>query len=289
MLNFAIAIWVVAEASRRFGEGRVVYAAAALLSVPLFYGLIVGQFTAFYVLFLFLSIRDFATGREGRAGVWLGLLVIKPQLAVGYGLALLVKCRWRALAGFVGSAAVLGAASLAILGRSGVEAFGASWRLFSGFRAVHPSVYPPEFANWHGLLVNLLPRAGERDGYLLTLALSLATMSAVPVIWRGPWRPNGPRFAAQMLATTAVTLLASFHGYIHGAALLVPPALAAMAEQATPIGMRRALAIGYVGVTFVFAVTGSLVLASMLATAAMAALVLAALPHHASGEGVVMS
>jgi hypothetical protein len=252
LISVTTAGYVVMSMSRSLGSARHQIALIAFLSVPLAYGIVVGQFTAFYLLFFSISYRNFQQGRELRAGAWLGLLLVKPQLVVAPVLVLLYKRRFSALLGVMAVGAILGASSLVILGGNGVKAFTTSWQYFSGFRAVHPSVYPPEFANWHGLLVNVLPDAAESTGYFWTTLLSILTFATLPIIWRDAWNPADQWFSIRLLATMAATLLGSYHGYIHGVALLLVPGLAAVMQPSTPRIVGWALRGGVLGTAMLF-------------------------------------
>ena len=57
------------------------------------------------------------------AGVLIGLLAIKPHLAVLFPLALLAERQWRAIAAAAGTAALFAAASVAVLGSGTLSAF----------------------------------------------------------------------------------------------------------------------------------------------------------------------
>jgi hypothetical protein len=247
LLSASAAGYAVWTLTRPLGRDRVRVALIALLSVPLAYGIVVGQFTAFYVLFLLLAYRRLQQGQDFRAGIWLGLLLVKPQLIVAPVLVLLYKRRCGALFGVLAVGVILGVSSFVVLGRDGAAALLASWHYFSGFRAVHPSVYPPEFANWHGLLVVLLPELGESAGFLWTTALSILTFATLPIIWRGTWEPADRRFGTRFLATVVASLLGSYHGYIHGLALLIVPGLAAAAQPSVPRVVGWALRLGVLG------------------------------------------
>jgi hypothetical protein len=76
-----------------------------------------------------------------------------------------------------------------------------------------------------------LPHLKEVVGLAATLFLSALTVASLPVIWRGKWNPAGERFATQMLATMIITMLVGFDVHIHGAVLLIIPAIAVFSQH----------------------------------------------------------
>lgn len=102
------------------GRLRVVLLVAAIAWLPVIYGLQLGQpgfLVALGVAGSYLLLR---ADRPFWAGLALGALVFKPQLAFLLPLALLAARRDRAFAGSVAALGVLGLASAAALGASGV-------------------------------------------------------------------------------------------------------------------------------------------------------------------------
>src|SRR5579864_4649417 len=88
------------------GRVRVIFLAAALGWLPVIYGLQLGQPGLFVALGVAASYALMRAGRQWWAGVVLGVLVLKPQLAFLVPVALLISGRYRA---FAGSVAALGA------------------------------------------------------------------------------------------------------------------------------------------------------------------------------------
>ena len=104
------------------GPWRLVHLAAAVGWLPVIYGLQLGQ----PALFVALGVAACFALLEGRrpfwAGVAVGALVLKPQLAFLVPAALLVTGRTRAFWGSVVAFGALGAASAIALGPSGIAA-----------------------------------------------------------------------------------------------------------------------------------------------------------------------
>jgi hypothetical protein len=112
------AVWLLAAPGR--GRVRVLFLIAAVGWLPVIYGLQLGQ-PALLVAAAVASSYALLRGRsEWAAGAVLGLLVLKPQLALLVPAALLVTGRWRAFAASAIALGVLGAASAIALGPRGI-------------------------------------------------------------------------------------------------------------------------------------------------------------------------
>lgn len=234
LLNLVVALLVVGGWAGRAGARRLALPvgllALAFYAVPdtLFFG----QPSILGLLAIDRGQRAFAQGRDFRAGLWTGLLLIKPQYAAFLVLVLLGKRRWRAVAGVAAVALFLAGSSLLLLGRDGFPAYAAAVLDLARFRVAEPLIAPTLMISWRGVLLNLLPAATPDGlGVALALALSAATALALWPLWRGPWAAGEPRFDRQLLATMLVTMLASYHNHAHGATLLVAPALAVLAGR----------------------------------------------------------
>src|SRR5438445_2249950 len=83
-------------------------AAAVLAAVPVATALYMGQVALLLAIPVAEMLVSFRAGRDFRAGVWLAVLLIKPQYALVFGLLILWKKRYQALAGLaVGALALL--------------------------------------------------------------------------------------------------------------------------------------------------------------------------------------
>jgi glycosyl transferase family 87 len=194
-------------------------------SYPVMMALFVGQVVSILLVCVLLAFVDFEDGREFRGGFWLGLLALKPQYASCLALVILLKRRWAALGGISLGVSVVLAASLIAGGLSGVVSYGrelvTSYPSFAGSIGVDPRGQ----LSWRSFISMTLPGLGPGWSLALVVALSLLTIIALPVIWRGPWNPQSVDFAMQFLATMAVTLLVAYQSQPHGAALLLIPGI----------------------------------------------------------------
>jgi hypothetical protein len=113
--------WYLAAPAR--GPVRLIHLAAALGWLPVIYGLQLGQPALFVALGIAGSYWLLRTDRPFLAGLALGALVLKPQLAFLVPAALLLSGRMRAFWGSVLALGVLTAASAIALGPSGISEY----------------------------------------------------------------------------------------------------------------------------------------------------------------------
>ncbi len=202
---------------------------APVVYFPAAYNLIVGQLAIVMAFGLHRFLKEARAGRELAAGMWLALLLIKPQFALVPLVVLIGLRRWRILAGFTTVGFAMAGSTLALVGAAGVGECLAILRSFSGFRLAPAVVDPWDMINIRGLLLGLPEDwVSEGTGASLTIAISLVLIASLRGLWRSGWDAADPRFDRKMLATMIVAMLTAYHNHVHGAALLVPVMLAVL-------------------------------------------------------------
>jgi hypothetical protein len=122
VLVVALALtWLLASPGR--GRSRVLYFVGAIGWLPVIYGLQLGQPGMLIALGVGACYALLQRDREVAAGAVLGVMVLKPQLAILVPAALLVTGRWRAFAAATVVLAILVALSALALGGEGVAAY----------------------------------------------------------------------------------------------------------------------------------------------------------------------
>ncbi len=280
-LGLALAVAVRRGMVARWPDAGWGLIASTVLSFPVVAALIFGQLTMPFFYGFYRAYRSLEEGREFRAGLWSGALYLKPQYAVFMALVFLLKRRWRAFGGLALAGVMVLLGSLAIVGPGGFRDWYGTLREMSGFRDVAPIVGPGWMINWRGLLTTFLPDdISDQAGQALTLSFSALTIMVLPLVWRGEWNPRGERFALQMLATTIIMMMASYHNHIHSASLLLIPGLAVAGQKVRPRYLGTILTTGLYAPLPLYFARASMISVSLL----LIALMLAALGTIVYGE-----
>jgi hypothetical protein len=116
-------VWTWYLAAPGTGRPRLIHVAAALGWLPVIYGLQLGQPGLFVTLGVAGCYALLRADRPVWAGVALGALVLKPQLAFLIPAALLVSGRYRAFGGSVLAIGLLALAAVLVVGPGGVSAY----------------------------------------------------------------------------------------------------------------------------------------------------------------------
>ena len=276
--NIALALFVFRRLALSFcPASRWPVTLVLLSSFPLMMALFVGQVIVLLLVCVMQAVTEFERGREFRAGLWTGLLVLKPQYAFCLVLVFLFKRRTHALAGFASGAALIGLASFAAGGLGGLIGYAkmlvTDYPAYAGGTAINPH----GMIGWRAIVLSFLPHLSTHASLALVAALSMLTMASLPLIWHGPWNPRSDRFTTQLAATFAVTLLVAYHSQPHGAALLLVPCALVVARGAGHPSIRHLLVAAvslapFLGLVSALAV-GNLSWVSMAISAVLIALV----------------
>ncbi len=166
--------------------------------------------------------------RQGRAfvaGLCLGLALFKFQLVLPFVLVLLLRRQWRAVAGFAGTACVLLLISAAVVGWSGVLAY-PGFVLRLNRAGAQAGIDPRDMPNLRGLVAGSLRFEGL-PAALLIITLSIALAALAAHWWRAQTEPADPRhqFVLGFSLCLTVTIIASYHLFVHDLSLLILPLL----------------------------------------------------------------
>jgi hypothetical protein len=187
--------------------------ALSLTFVPLFVGVGLGQNTGISLLLIAGAWRLLHDDRDVAAGVALGLLLFKPQLAIPILAFVAVSSRWRA----IGTATLVGAATWAV----NAVILGAGWvsTWLDGLSAFGEIDRASNAANTVSLLgIADTVADGATAAKVLAVALDLAIVVAVALLWRRRGRDDVS--GAMAVAVPAAVLLAP-HALYYDAGLVV--------------------------------------------------------------------
>lgn len=194
----------------------------ALLFYPTIMSFLFGQNSVFTLLLLTLWLTLLRRGRDLLAGIALGLLLFKPQLALGPVLIMVAQARIRVLLG-----ALLGASAWLTLGLLHVPGAMNSYSQLAPqlFQLIGSRGYPAwGLESLYGFAVLLLVDVdlawGRAFGYMLTAVGALCIVLG----WRGVrWEPGTRAWDLRMAATIALSLVTSPHLYHYDAMLMLLP------------------------------------------------------------------
>lgn len=198
-----------------------------LASYPVVLTLYVGQIQlllAWCVAECYLAFRN---GKEFRAGIWLGCLLIKPQYGIFLGLLLLWKQRWAAVGGAAVAGGVWFGGSWLVAGSQALVAYPSASGGMAQFRGDDPTL----MINWRSIILEVYPTIYGPSGTKLAMALVGLTACALAWVWRGSWNPRSADFPVKILVTLLGTLIASFHSHPYGAVIIALPLVAVLLGQ----------------------------------------------------------
>lgn len=197
-----------------------------LVSFPVAVSLIVSQPQLLLACAIAECYRSLRGERDFYAGLWLALLLFKPQYGILIGLLLIWKRRWAAIAGVIVGGIVVVGGSVLVAGVPTLMEYPTAFTDMAKFRALDAA----HMINWRSLVLELRPGIGEREGMMLTQILAFITVFFTALAWRGTWLPRDSRFPARFTLLLLATLLANHHSFNYGAVILILPLAALLAE-----------------------------------------------------------
>jgi Glycosyltransferase family 87 len=262
IVNALIAVRIAWILATRFSDSpreRLTLLFGFLALVPLHLTLLQNQLGLFPALGILEAALSFQDRKPVKAGCWLLLGIMKPQLIVFPLLALILWQCWRALLPFVVGCATVLAVSVSIVGwwvPDYLSFLGAYNR--AGHRM---SLYPQAMQNWRGLASVLFRTACPTASQTLIVSLTLLSVLATIFVCRYLSGKNGPEsreqaWEAPFALIVLLGILSSPHLYSHDWVVLVPAAVYlqrwARSGGAPGGGLRRVFSWLLAGSPFVF-------------------------------------
>jgi hypothetical protein len=227
-LKTAFALWVSLQmgvlvglwcwAYRRFGPDALVFCS---LFLPAAYGIAHGQDCVGIAAIVLSSWLLLERGRDIPAGAVAALALVKFHLLLLLVPALLIRKRWRMLAGYLAIASAEAGLSLWLIGAGGLRRY---LHLLTAPALETLSPSPERMINARALLVNIGVDAG---GFALVLAGGIV-LAAFLVALRA--REDWVWFWTAALGS----VLVAPHAYEYDAALLLPPMLICIFRETDP-------------------------------------------------------
>jgi hypothetical protein len=193
-----------------------------LLSLPVYWNFFNGQVNVWLVVCVGEVIRGCLEGRPVRAGLWLGGLLLKPQLLLLVIPILLLQRAFKMIGGFLISSLTLLAASWALIGTDGV---GSLIRLWLGYSSGLPTNDVGMMMNWRMLGTTVGSLSEPLFGWIIVAAGLTATLLAALYLGRRRIDFRSGDSLVFWLGLWSAALLFAWHSHVHMAMILLPPLL----------------------------------------------------------------
>ncbi|MEN6570983.1 MAG: glycosyltransferase family 87 protein [Anaerolineaceae bacterium] len=216
------------EVSPKSGtRSRMLVLLLLLVSFPVFDNLVNGQLNVLLLLCCGEFIRNASKKNPFPAGLWLGGMLLKPQVLILILPVLLLQRHWKVIWGFiVASLAVVGISTLL----SGIEGMTAYARLLTGWGQGNSVTAPEAMVNWRMIAAYANTSLGSPAGWIIAATGVLLTLTALVIVLRRRTQFGSPEWGAAMLAVMAATLAVTWHAHAHMAVVIIPLLLYAAAN-----------------------------------------------------------
>ena len=188
-------------------------------SLPILINTYYGQVSIWMAIFVGEFIRAMLDDKPLRAGLWLGGLILKPQLLIVLGLFLLLQRLYKAIAGLAITSAVAVAVSFLLVRVAGFINLKEMLLEAAGGGA---SSAPPLMMNWHMLGSYFALYTTEQIGTIAALIASAITLGFLVWAFRKRIDPKSNVFYLALLGAMAASEVISWHTHIHMFIALYP-------------------------------------------------------------------
>ena len=200
-------------------------------ALPVFTTTFLGQMEVWLVVCSGELLRALLDGKPFRAGLWLGGLLLKPQLVIVFGLILLLQRSVRILAGLATAASSLLLATFLLVGPAGFVQMLDVWLAY-GNNSVGSWV--GTMMNWRMLGSHLSAFFAPWFGWGLAGAGMLVTLLVVLYLWRERFDRVSPGLPVAFLGVLAGSAMLAWYAHIHTAVIFLPPIIYLYQKQLLP-------------------------------------------------------
>ena len=190
-----------------------------LISFPVFSNIFNGQVEVFLLVCAGEFIRYAVSKKPVLSGIWLGGLLLKPQLLIIIVPIFLIMRNWKVLMGFIVSSGIILMTSLLLSGFAGMKAL---INLLTKFSDSVATAAPGIMINWRMVGVNVNALMNTSFGWVITgLGMVLTILAVYFLIKHNP--PYGSsKWVMTMLGVFSATLAITWHSHYHMAMVLIP-------------------------------------------------------------------
>jgi hypothetical protein len=190
-----------------------------LISYPVLKNFFSGQVNVFLLVCAGEFIRHAVGKKPVLSGLWLGGLLLKPQLLIIIVPIFLIMGNWKVLTGFIVSSGIILISSLILSGFAGMLALINLWTKFSDSVA---SAAPGTMINWRMVGLNLDNLLNTSLGWVITGLGMLLTLLAVYFLFKQRPPFGSPQWIAAMLGVFSATLAVTWNSHYYMAMVLIP-------------------------------------------------------------------
>ena len=186
-----------------------------LLSFPLIVNLTEGQVEVFLVVCMGEFIRNALNKKALPSGMWLGGLLLKPQLLIIIIPILIIQKNWKVLMGFFASSGVIIGSSAILAGTRGMKSLIDLWFKYGKGIA---SNSPERMINWRMVATNM----DSSFGWMVAILGMVLTLISVYFLVKNNYGYGTSHWVMITLGIFSATLAITWHSHFHMAAILIP-------------------------------------------------------------------
>jgi len=234
IINLAGIIAYLVFFTRNIGQEKPIKIRALLLlilSLPVFLDLFQGQVNLWLMICTGEFLRKIMDDKPFPAGLWLGGLLIKPQILVLIIPMLLYKRSFSAIYGFAVSSFGLVLISLMLGGRT---VFLQLLQLWIGYSGGLPSNYPESMMNWRMVAYNINALFYSQIGWWIAMPCLIVTSLLAIYQWKFSSNRLSVHFAVTILGTFAATSAVAWHSHFSMSMIMLPILLYLLSRDALP-------------------------------------------------------
>ncbi len=190
-----------------------------LIAFPVFRNFLDGRVNVWLLICFGEFVRAIVTNKEIKAGLWLGGVLLKPQLLILVLPFLLIQKKYRAILGFVITSIILFGVSFILVGWEGLMnlkdvILEASKGGVSSFFVL--------MMNWRALGYFLSDFISPDIGKAVFIGGSAMTSLVPLIVFRKKSDSDSAMFVVGLLGIMAATTAVAYHAHIHMAMILIP-------------------------------------------------------------------
>jgi hypothetical protein len=202
-----------------------------LLSFPVIHDLANGQVTVLLLICAGEFIRNAVKNKPVLSGVWLGVMLLKPQVLILIIPTIIILRNWKTLLGFLASSGVILAISFLLSGATGMITL---FKLWTGFGASNSMLNPGSMINWRMVGENFNVLFNTSWGWVITgLGMALTILAVFFLIKQKP-AFGSPQWVITMLGVFSASLSFFWHTHYYTALVMIPFLIYASIKKLLP-------------------------------------------------------